>query len=96
MLTHVWGAKLKVSPRLSPRRIWTATFFEEDVASIILLNSLLCRRQDDRVGMPSESSHIATGPLQRKLLFQLRSARKLACSILTPKCVIRCFRVNVL
>ena len=41
-----------------------------------LLNSLPCGRRDDRVGMLSESSRIATGPLKRKLLFQLCSARK--------------------
>ena len=56
--------------------MWRATFVEEDDASIIALNSSLCGRGEDRVGTPSESSHIATGPLKQKLLFQLCSARK--------------------
>ena len=71
-LTQVWGAKLKVSLWLSPRRIvcrcWLLLLY-------IYTHSCKCGRLD-RVGTPIESSHVATGPLKRKLLFQLRSARK--------------------
>ena len=56
-------------------QIWTATFLEQDGESMVPLSGLLCGRQD-WVDTPSESSHIATGPLKRKLLFQLCSARK--------------------
>ena len=56
--------------------MWTATFIKEDGARIIPLVGLLCERQEDRVDTASESSHIATGPLQRMLLFQLCSAQK--------------------
>ena len=52
-------------------QMWTATYVEEDGASMIPLNGSLCGQGEDRVGTPSESSHIATGPLKRKLLFQL-------------------------
>ena len=42
-------------------QMWTATFVEEDGANTVQLTGLLCGRQEDRVGTPSESSHIATG-----------------------------------
>ena len=57
-------------------QIWTTIFIEQDGGNMVPLNSLSCGRQEDRVGAPSESSHIATGPLKRKLLFQLCSVRK--------------------
>ena len=56
--------------------MWTATFVEADVASMVLLNGSPYEQCEDQVGMPSESSHISTGPLKRMLLFQLSSARK--------------------
>ena len=36
--------------------MWTATFFEEDGASMMLLIGSPCRRREDRVGTLSESS----------------------------------------
>ena len=56
-------------------QMWVATFVEEDDASMVPLNGSLFRRQEDRVGTLSEGSHIATGPLKWKLLFQLCSTR---------------------
>ena len=100
-LMQVWGAKLKVCLRphrivwccrLSLLCIhtrtqkWTATFGEEASASMVSLNGSSCGRRDDRVGTPSESSHIATEPLKRKLLFQLCSARKTTQILHAPLC----------
>ena len=56
--------------------MWTATLGNDDGASIVLLNGSLCGQLEDRVGTPSESSHIATRSVKRKLLFQLCSAGK--------------------
>ena len=52
-------------------QMWMATFVEEDSASIVPLYGSPRGRQEDRVGIPSESSHIATWPLKRTLLFQI-------------------------
>ena len=56
--------------------MWTATFIEEDNANMVPLNDSPCGRREDRVGTPSESSHVATEPPKRKLLLQLCSARE--------------------
>ena len=112
-LTEVWGAKLKVCLRphrivcrcrLSllcihrRTQMWTATFVEEDGASMVSLNGLPCGRREDRIGTPSESSDIATEPLKRKLLFQhcsaMQNSSNFACSVMTPKCVIWHLRGN--
>ena len=37
-------------------QMWTASFVEEDGASMVSLNGSPCGRQEDRVGTPSESS----------------------------------------
>ena len=47
-------------------QMWTATFVEEDSVSMVPLNGSPCGRREDQVGMPSESSHIATRPLKQK------------------------------
>ena len=40
--------------------MWTATFVEEEGVSMVPLNGSPYGRREDRVGTPSESSHIAT------------------------------------
>ena len=44
----------------------SARSVEEDGVSTVLLNGSPCGRREDQVGMLSESSHIATGPLKQK------------------------------
>ena len=69
-LMQVWGAMLKV---------------EEDGPGMVPLSGSSCGRREDQVGTPSESSHLATGPLKLKLLFQLCNARKttqISCALL--------------
>ena len=56
--------------------MWTANFVEEDGVGTVPLTGSLCGRREDRVGMLSESSHVVTGPLKQKLLFQICSARE--------------------
>ena len=49
-----------------PRANVGGYFVEEDDVNTVPLNGSSCRQQEDRVGMLSESSHIATGPLKQK------------------------------
>ena len=96
IVCNCWLSLLCIHPHV---QMWMATFIKEDSASIVALNGSPCGRREDRVGTPSESSHIATGPTKRKMLFQLCSARKnsnFVCSIMILKCVIRHLRVIIL
>ena len=71
-LTPVWDAKLKVILQLSPQRIdcryvyprvcKCGLLLSEDSTSMVPFNGSLCGQTEVRLGMPSESSHLATGP----------------------------------
>ena len=75
-----------------------ATFVKEDSTSMVPLNGSLYGQTEDRVGMPSENSQLATGPLKQKSLFHFvmleKITRNFACSV-TPKYVIQCLRASV-